>query len=159
MNSGDLLAYYGTAFGIFGSFVTYRHETEKKAKERNRELKPIFLVDVKRDGLNPELFHIKLTNDTKSKVSYLYFYDEFVSPVIEKNYSFKVMYSQDEKNVETSNPDYNITVDDEILDSDNYPKYIQILCDDVDGNTWNCCYYKVKNGSKPYYYPRDFEII
>ena len=50
-------------------------------------------------------------------------------------------------------------MDSDIIDSDSYPKYIQLLCNDKDGNTWNCCYYKVKDCDKIYYYPRDFEII
>ena len=34
VDSGDLLAYYGTTFGIIGSFITYRHELNKSKKER-----------------------------------------------------------------------------------------------------------------------------
>ena len=50
-------------------------------------------------------------------------------------------------------------MDSEILDKDGFPQYVQLLCDDIDGNSWNCCYYKVKDCDKVYYYPRDFEII
>lgn len=50
-------------------------------------------------------------------------------------------------------------MDSDIIDTDGYPKYIQLLCDDKDGNAWNGCYYKVKDCDKIYYYPRDFEII
>ena len=43
VDSGALLAYYGTIFGIIGSFITYRQELKKRKKERIKELKPNFL--------------------------------------------------------------------------------------------------------------------
>lgn len=48
VGSGDLLAYYGAFFGIVGSFVTYRIEIAKRKKERIKEIKPVFIVEVKK---------------------------------------------------------------------------------------------------------------
>ena len=50
-------------------------------------------------------------------------------------------------------------MDPDIIDRDGYPRYVQLICDDKEGNAWDCCYHKVKDCDKIYYYPRDFEII
>ena len=159
VDSGDLLAYYGTTFGIIGSFITYRHELNKSKKERINELKPAFIVDVKKIKKEEDIFNIEIINRSQQTVTFLHFYDEFISTIINDKYSFKTTFNKTIKEAEGINPDYNITMDSEILDNDGFPKYVQLLCDDSDGNSWNCCYYKVKDCDKVYYYPRDFEII
>lgn len=159
LNSGDLLAYYGTAFGIIGMFITYRNEVKKEKKERTQELKPVFTVEVTLLDKISDLFKIDIHNHSEQPLSHLYFYDEFVATMAQKKYSFQVTYSKAIEEIEAIKPQFNITMDSDIIDSDGYPKYIQLLCDDKDGNAWNCCYYKVKDCDKIYYYPRDFEII
>lgn len=159
VDSGDLLAYYGTTFGIIGSFITYRHELNKSKKERIKELKPSFVVEVKKVSKEDSIFDIDIINRSQQTVTFLHFYDEFISTIINDKYSFKTTFNKTIEEAEGINPDYNITMDSEILDNDGYPKYVQLLCDDSDGNSWNCCYYKVKDCDKVYYYPRDFEII
>ena len=157
--SGDLLAYYGTAFGILGSFIAYRLEIKKQKKERTRELRPVFFVEVTSSDVSKGLYDINISNRSEQALSYLYFYDEFVETRIQENYSFQVTYNNKNEKSETTVRKFNITVDPDIIDSDGYPKYVQIQCDDKDGNSWNCCYYKVKDSEKIYYYPRDFEIV
>ena len=159
VDSGDLLAYYGTTFGIIGSFITYRHELNKSKKERISKLKPAFIVEVKKVEKEEDIFNIEIINRSQQTVTFLYFYDEFISTIINDKYSFKTTFNKTIKETEGINPDYNITMDSEILDNDGFPKYVQLICDDSDGNSWNCCYYKVKDCNKVYYYPRDFEII
>lgn len=159
IDSGDLIAYYGTVFGILGSFITYRHEVKMKEKERNQQLKPLFFVDVSLVDSTVGVFQVNIYNQSKQALSYFQFYDVYVSSMVKKNYSFKVTYNKTIAEENQINPTYNITMDSEIIDSDGYPKYIQLICDDEDGNQWDCCYYKVKDGAKIYYYPRDFEII
>ena len=68
-------------------------------------------------------------------------------------------YNNAEEQAEMTINRFNITMDPDIIDSDGYPKYVQIQCEDKDSNSWNCCYYKIKNCEKVYYYPRDFEIL
>lgn len=159
VDSGDLLAYYGTTFGIIGSFITYRHELNKSKKERISELKPAFIVEVKKVEKEEDIFNIEIINRSQQTVTFLYFYDKFISTIINDKYSFKTTFNKTIKETEGINPDYNITMDSEILDNDGFPKYVQLICDDSDGNSWNCYYYKVKDCNKVYYYPRDFEII
>lgn len=159
VDSGDLLAYYGTTFGIIGSFITYRHEIKKRKKERIKELKPNFVVEVKKIDDKASMFNIDIINRSQQTISFLHFYDEFISTVISDKYSFKTTFNKTIGETKRIYPDYNITMDSEIIDDDGFPKYVQLLCDDSDGNAWNCCYYKVKDCDKVYYYPRDFEII
>lgn len=159
VDSGDLLAYFGTAFGIIGSFMTYRHELRKSKKERIEELKPTFVVKVEKVNKEVNLFDIEIINRSQQSVAFFYFYDEFISTIIKDKYSFKTTFNKTIEEIDGIDLDYNITVDPEILDNDGFPKYVQLICDDSDGNSWNCCYFKVKDCDNIYYYPRDFEII
>ncbi len=160
VGSGDLLAYYGAFFGIVGSFVTYRIEIAKRKKERIKEIKPVFIVEVKRIyDEDIEVFSIDIINQSQKTITFLYLYDEFISPIINEKYSFKITYNKSIDDIKRINPDYNITMDSEIVDTDKFPKYIQLLCNDSDGNNWNCYYGKIKNGDKVYYYPSDVKII
>lgn len=158
VDSGDLLAYYGTAFGILGSFITYRHEKNKSKKERQQEIKPVFTIKMTSND-DSKMFNVVITNHSKHRLSYLYFYDRFVSENCEKQYSFNVTYYLTIEEEKRINPDFNITMDSDILDKDGYPKYVQLCCEDVDENSWNCCYFKVKDGNEIFYYPRDFEVM
>ncbi len=159
IDSGDLIAYYGAAFGILGSFAYYRIEKAHKEKERNKELTPVFSVIVERNEDDLRIFKISIQKISDSPLMYMHLYDEFVSASIEKNRSFNITYCRTIEELESIKPDYNITMDDAIIDADGYPKYVQILCDDIEGNSWNCCYYKIKDCNRYYYYPRDLEIL
>lgn len=159
VESGDLLAYYGTTFGILGSFITYRYEIWKNKKERIKELKPNFIVEVEKIDIIANIFNIRIINCSQQTITFLHFYDEFISTIIKNEYSFKTTFNKTIDEVKIISPDYNITMDSEILDADGFPKYVQLLCDDSDGNAWICCYFKVRNCDKVFYYPRDFQII
>ena len=157
IESGDLLSFYGTAFGIFGSFITYRYSKKKQEKQREAENRPVFIVDVEKKS---DIFNITITKQTDSLFTYFYLYDEFVSEKFFENFSATVIYNEtDEKQAEL-HCDYNITMDPDIIDEkDGYPKYIQILCDDTDRYTWNCEFHKVNDCGRIYYYPRVIEIL
>ena len=159
INSGDLLTYYGTAFGIIGSFVAYRNEIKKAKRERTKELKPIFIVDISLIDNANSLFAINIVNQSEHKLSYLYLYDIFISANVQSNYSFNVTYCKSVEEEEKIKPQYNITVDSHIIDADGYPNYIQLICDDQDGNSWNCCYNKIKDCDRIFYYPQYFEMM
>ena len=75
VDSGDLLAYYGTTFGIIGSFITYRFELSKSKKERIKELKPVFVVEVKKINDKENIFNIEIINRSQQTVTFLHFYD------------------------------------------------------------------------------------
>ncbi len=159
VDSGDLLSYYGVVFGIVSSFVIYRLEINKKEKERETELKPVFVVDVTLLDEENGIFAVRIVNQTQKGLFYLNLYDEFVSSEVRKRYEFKVTYLKSVNELENIEIDYNITMDPDIIDTDGYPKYIQLICDDSYRNAWNCCYYKINEGDKTYYYPREIELI
>lgn len=166
VTSGDLLAYYGTAFGIYLSFVTYSHEKkkeekehEKEAQERIKEIRPLLTVNVKQDDNDERVFIIKINNFSKNAITYFDLYDEHVSELFYKEKEIRVSYNQSVNVIDELNIDYNITCDSEIIDKEKLPKYVQIICRDIDGNLWNCCFHRVINGDNDYYYPDEFEII
>ena len=153
LSASDCLLYYGASLGILASFTTYRHEIKKEQIQRTTEVKPIINIEVEKGEGNT--FKITINNHSPSILSYLYIYDEFISVEFSKKHSIIVSYFHDIGNI-----GHNITMDSEILDIDGYPKYVQILCEDIDQNNWNLCYYKVVVGEGKYmYYLRDIEII
>ncbi len=159
IKAGDLLAYYGVAFGILNSFIYYRIEKKEKEKERNNKLRPAFSVNVEQNKETSLIFKISIKKICDSNLMYMHLYDEFISSYVEKEYCFYVTYNQTIENVKDIDTDYNITMDELIIDTDGYPKYVQIICNDTDNNSWDCCYYKIKDCDKYYYYPRDIDII
>ena len=120
VDSGDLLAYYGTTFGIIGSFITYRHELNKSKKEKISELKPAFIVEVKKVEKEEDIFNIEIINRSQQTVIFLHFYDEFISTIINDKYSLKTTFNKTIKETEGINPYYNITMNSEILDNDGF---------------------------------------
>lgn len=158
VDSGDLLGYYATVFGIWGSFYTYRLEKRKSEIERNNDIKPQFIVELSKNDKS-DIFSLIIRNHSKSTVSHLHLYDCFLSSEAKDKCSLKITYLKTIEEEDKLKPDFNITMDDDIMDVDGYPKYVQLLCDDMDGKTWNCCYHKINDCGKIYYYPRDFEVL
>lgn len=156
---GDLLTYYGAAFGIVGSFIKYRSEINKREKEKMAELRPFFIVEVEKVDEIDNVFDINITNQSRSVLRYLCFYDEFISEAPKSKYTFRTTFNKTVEEFKKINAEYNI-IDDKILDvTDGFPKYVQLTCDDVEDNAWSCCFYKINDCDKVYYYPRYFGII
>lgn len=155
---GELLSFFGTAYGISASFILYRLERAKEKKQQRAETKPAFLLTVTKDDVSPELFHIEIINP-KNKCSYtfVYLYDEFAFQQLNKKQSISICFRQSEKTQSSLKAALNITEHVEMIDG--YPEYIQILCDDRDGNSWRCCYFKVNEANGFYYYPREIELM
>ena len=159
VDAGDLLAFYGTAFGIFVSFYIYQDEKKKIIIAQKSELRPKLLVRVERHNDNENLFDIMVTNQSERMLSYFSMYDTFISEGFPKENKLTVSYCQSTEEQEELNAVFNFTSDDEIIDDDGYPKYIQIICDDAERHSWNCNFFKVRDGSKVFYYPRDWEVM
>lgn len=147
--AGVLLPYYGTTFGIFGSFVTF-YLTDKKEKEtRNAEIKPKITVDLKKE--DEKVFKLTVYNCLQTPARNVFLYDEILDSKIEKYTTVYVTYNlpNDEFNKykEIYKNCQNITLDEDIIEN-GYPKYILIDCDDVDGRMWQCEFNKIVNGSQ-----------
>lgn len=91
LNSGDLLAYYGTTFGIIGTFITYRNEVKKKKKERIQELKPFFTVEVSLVDKSLNLFKIDINNHSEQPLSYFFFMMNLLHQLHKRNIHFKLL--------------------------------------------------------------------
>lgn len=159
VKAGDLLAYYGAVFGIVASFLLYRDEISKKRLERQRELKPEFSVHIRKASSARDIFELTISKNSSGVLSFLYLYDEFVSETVKKEISLRVSYNLSVEESSSENIDHNITVESDIIDGDGYPKYVQLICSDIDGNYWNCCFRKVNDCGNYYYCPDAFEIV
>ena len=160
ISAGDLLSFYGAALGIFVSFVTYRYEKKKEDIARQKELKPIFQVEVVQDDENKGIFNIKIKKLSEKPLRYAYLYGEYSCDVVESEVSYRVSYNQNDNFEKKYNPDFNICgYDNDLLDKNGIPRYVQILCEDIDGNLWSCSFDKVTDSGKTYYYPKDIELM
>ena len=147
--AGVLLSYYGTTFGIFGSFVTF-YLTDKKEKEtRNAEIKPKITVDLEKE--DEKVFKLTVYNCLQTPARNVFLYDEILDSKIEKYTTVYVTYNMPNDEFNKYKEKYkncqNFTIDEDIIEN-GYPKYILIDCDDVDGRMWQCEFNKIVNGSQ-----------
>lgn len=147
--AGVLLSYFGTTFGIFGSFVTF-YLTDKKEKEtRNAEIKPKITVDLEKE--DEKVFKLTVYNCLQTPARNVFLYDEILDSKIEKYTTVYVTYNMPNDEFSKYKEKYkncqNITLDEDIIEN-GYPKYILIDCDDVDGRMWQCEFNKIVNGSQ-----------
>lgn len=158
VESGDLLAFYGTAFGILGSFYTYRMEKEKEKRAKEKESKP--QLQIKVTAKDEDVFEVNVINYTQNLLSAIFLYDEFAGEELKSRYMICFDKKPDEYNEMKKNIPglINIVTCEELIESDGYPKYIQICCDNANGDMWNCCFDKRKEGDRMYYYP-NFELV
>ena len=157
VESGDLLAFYGTMGGIVFSFWTYRREKAKEKRQRDKELRPQIMVELMKQKKSP-VFEVSIHNLSSKPLRYVWFHEASIAQMVKQEITFTASYSLSSADVTKYDPDHNICSDENIIDQTGYPVYVQILCEDYDGNTWNCCFHKV-NDSPIYYYPDVFEII
>lgn len=147
--AGVLLSYYGTTFGIFGSFVTFYLTNKKEKETRNAEIKPKITVDLEKE--DEKVFKLTVYNCLQTPARNVFLYDEILDSKIEKYTTVYVTYNlpNDEFNKykEIYKNCQNITLDEDIIEN-GYPKYILIDCDDVDGRMWQCEFNKIVNGSQ-----------
>lgn len=149
LDSGDVLSYFATTFGIFGSFVTF-YLTDKKEKEtRNAEIKPKITVDLEKE--DEKVFKLTVYNCLQTPARNVFLYDEILDSKIEKYTTVYVTYNMPNDEFNKYKEKYkncqNITLDEDIIEN-GYPKYILIDCDDVDGRMWQCEFNKIVNGSQ-----------
>lgn len=82
--------YYAKVFGILGSFFQYRQEKKNTEKERRRELRPAFVVELRKSKSYPDVFELTITKKTENVFSHLYLYDNFVSNQINPKNEYKI---------------------------------------------------------------------
>lgn len=157
---GVLLSYYGTTFGIFGSFVTFYLTNKKEKETRNAEIKPKITVDLEKE--NEKIFKLTIYNCLQIPVRNVFLYDEILDSKIEKYTTVYVTYNMPNDEFNKYKEKYktcqNITLDEDIIEN-GYPKYILIDCDDVDGRMWQCEFNKIVNGSQIAYMNSNIYLV
>lgn len=141
VDSGDLLSFYGTACGIFSSFIMYRFEQDKKEKERNREIRPrLTLQFEKLDEAGK--FKAKLTNMGNTVLQHIYINETRIS---------EALYS--EKSIEKE------VVLNEIELKSGYPESVPVNCEDIDGDFWCFLFVQINDMGQIYYSIDDYGIV
>lgn len=154
LEANELLTYYGVAFGLLGSYYKYSEDKRKEKHERIKNAMPFFDVKVEQYKSNTKLLTICLQLINDRSIFDIYLYDEPLCNYLKPNTKKKVLVGFDLSEEEKSNADcLNITMERDILDSDGYPKYIQIICGDTENFNWVCEFEKFKIGDKVEYRP------
>lgn len=160
VDASSLLSFYGTSFGIIGSFWLYKSEKKLGEEKRKKELQPSFLAEVVSNEYG--IFNIRIRSLAQSVFTHLYLYDEPWVEMASKDMNVCVSFcetKEDFQKLRHQGAQMNITVDEDIIQPDGYPKYIQLTCEDVDKDTWLCDFYKVNDCGKIIYYQRIPEIV
>lgn len=140
LKSGDILSYYATSLGIVGSFIAYREEKKKKEKERNIDIKPRLVFNVAR---NDDVYNFTVINTGKYNVYSISLFDREICSILSPNKSHSVSVKFVE--MSTNSDDKNVIIDigqydDFVFDKNDNPKWIQVLCNDIDNHLWGLYY-------------------
>lgn len=154
-----VLQYYGVALGILAAIMEYNNKSKEREVERLNDAKPNFFIDVRKK--NEDIFELIIENHSNRMLTNIYLYDEFLCNVIDTKNSARIeinltyLKTVDEMEIlkkENSGRIININMDDEIIDNDGYPKYVQIYCDDILRNSWECSFNKSNDSAKLHYW-------
>ena len=159
VDSGDLLAFYGTAFGLLLSARMYLEVKQKESLERQKAIRPQLYVELVRRSDQSDLFDICVQKIGDQLIEDAYLYEKQIGAIINKVQCYTIAYCLNPSKAKDLSVDFNIEMDDEILDTDGYPKYIQILCYDADDNGWVCEFDKAKMQDKVLYIAHPPHIV
>lgn len=152
LNSGDLLAFYGTAFGILGSFLMYRYEIDKKEEERDKKLRPQLTINLKREQGDDDIFILTINKNPKQMLNYLYVYEVFINETMRMKTELRIAFNKTDEEARRFKLDCNIcVVNDDKFDNDGYPEYVQIMCTDMDNHIWNSDFERIVEYDRIYY--------
>lgn len=150
--SDECLAFYGTAFGIFASFYTYRAEKRKSELQHRRDLMPKISIELQQRRTQRELFDLSIYISEDRPFFDVFLFDEYVFGKVEESEKISISFGLSKEQQDCLKPDVNVSVDeDEIMDTDGYPKYIQIVCHDIENTGWVCNFDKVDCNGKRFY--------
>lgn len=159
VDAGDLLSFYGVAFGLFGTYVSYAESRKKERRTRNAELKPNLRVDLRLVDIDDKIYRLIVYNNTTQPLYSVFLYDCFVGETLSAKEEIFVTYEGARVKEYNGKKLFNVDLGDEGLDREGYPTYIQICCDDAKKRMWDCTFDARGKGEDRFYYPRNFEII
>lgn len=156
IDSGDILSFYGVALGIYVSSLIYVDKIQREKKEEAASKVPKLYVSVNKKA--HEIFDIHIVDLSKNGMSDVYLYDEKICETLGKDTVVEVTFNLPIDEDEKIKPQYNVTCDDNIIDNDGFPKYVQIgVCDD-DGDLWVLSYDKLNKENNIIYYLGSCEV-
>ena len=159
VDAGDLLSFYGLAFGIMGSYITYANNKKKSEASKNENLKPKLYVELELVDREEKIFKLTVYNDTRNILQTIIVYDCYAQMNLSRVEEFYVVFEGAQRKHYNGKKLFNVEIGDGELEDDGYPKYVQILCDDEEKRMWNCTFDIRGAKSERFYYPRNFEII
>ena len=145
--SGDLLAYYGTAFGIFSSFLVFLLEKKRKDDERDSKIKPEILLKLEKSHND---LVITLDKITRAQLTNIFINDIYISNTFNHKSQLVVNFKINNQNLYYNNS--LVTFDDHAFNDDGIPKEIQVYCDDADKRFWELNYKLISNSDNINYY-------
>ena len=159
VEAGDLLSFYGVAFGIMGSYITYANNKKKEEASKNEKLKPKLRVELEMDDVGEEIFKLTVYNDTRNILHTIFLYDCFAKMNLNHKEVFYVAFKGAREEYHKNQRLFNIDMGEGYLEEDGYPKFVQICCDDEEKRMWDCTFDLRGRKNERFYYPRNFEII
>lgn len=141
VESGDVLSYYATSLGIIGSFITYREEKKKEKKERNSDIKPRLVFNVTKED---DIFNFVVTNTGKYHIYSISLFQREICSVLPPDESKSVKVKFVETPTKSGINDVIIIdigqYENFEFDNNGTPKWIQVLCNDIDNQLWGIYY-------------------
>ena len=151
LDSDGCLAFYGTAFGIFASFYTYRAEKRKSELQHRRDIMPKISIELQQRRTQRELFDLSIYISGDRPLFDVFLFDEYVFGKIGKSEKISISFGLSKEQQDSLKPDVNVLADEIIDTTDEYPKYIQIVCHDIENTGWVCNFDKVDCNGKRFY--------
>lgn len=151
LDSDGCLAFYGTAFGIFASFYTYRAEKRKSGLQHRRDIMPKISIELQQRRTQRELFDLSIYISGDRPLFDVFLFDEYVFGKIGKSEKISISFGLSKEQQDSLKPDVNVLADEIIDTTDEYPKYIQIVCHDIENTGWVCNFDKVDCNGKRFY--------
>ena len=158
VEAGDLLSFYGVAFGLIGSFVVYSDKKRKEIESRCRELQPKLRTELRLVDEEDGIFEMTVYNDTPQPLQTIFLYDCYAQMNLQCKEIFYVAFQGVREKEYNNKRLFDIDIGEQNLDADGYPKYIQICCDDAEKRMWNCIFDLRRSGNDRFYYPSTFSI-
>lgn len=155
--TGNLLSYYGVFGGLIISVWTYQDGKEREEKKRRNNLKPQFAIKVSEFENTAGLYTLSVFNFCNKPLRSVSLNGDAHIVCIEKEGSFNIDCRCDQEetyNFNNKNSTVYIEPDDEGL-----PSFVEICCDDEEGNTWAFDYKKVHYNKEYSYLQYDSYII
>ncbi len=162
----DLLSFYGTAGGILSSIWIYIDEKAHQKKEKESKNRPNLYVTLDKD-ISKDKFTLTIHNLSDCPVRNTYLYEKYLFNILSGNGKMsKNIEIIDSRNKISSDLNADMIIDiksdvfnDFEMDNEGYPKFIDLYCEDSDGEFWLCVYKHMSEKENSFYSLYSIELI